>query len=110
VKRFLLNGSKRRASNAFAHLRHRKAFTLPKGKVANDDLAFGRVTADIYFAETSQNKAEGWLPKTKPATTTSPITKRLCSLSIDETYELAERIWKFLIENAFSLHRQRIRI
>ncbi|MFN2453719.1 MAG: DEAD/DEAH box helicase [Pyrinomonadaceae bacterium] len=83
-----------------AHLRHRKAFTLPKGKVANDDLAFGRVIADIYFAEKSQNKAEGWLPKNK--TRDNYITdylKRLCDLSTDEAYLLAEKIWKFLTES-----------
>ncbi|MDQ3748611.1 MAG: hypothetical protein M3367_06320, partial [Acidobacteriota bacterium] len=83
-----------------AHLRHRKAFTLPPGKVANDDLAFGRVIADIYFAETSQNKAEGWLPKNKNRDNyITDYLKRLCGLSADETYILAEKIWKFLTEN-----------
>jgi hypothetical protein len=83
-----------------AHLRHRKAFTLPKGKVANDDLAFGRVIADIYFAETSQNKAEGWLPKNKNRDNyITDYLKRLCGMSSDETYALAERIWIFLTEN-----------
>jgi len=98
-KDFSLTEANAALQTLLAHLRHRKAFTLPKGKVANDDLAFGRVTADIYFAETSQNKAEGWLPKNK--TRDNYITdylKRLCSLSVDETYELAERIWKFLVE------------
>ncbi len=83
-----------------AHLRHRKAFTLPPGKVANDDLAFGRVIADIYFAETSQNKAEGWLPKNKNRDNyITDYLKRLCDLSADETYLLAEKIWNFLTEN-----------
>ena len=75
-----------------AHLRHRKAFTLLKGKVANDDLAFGRVSADIYFAETSQNKAEGWLPKNKNRDNyITDYLKRSCGLSADETYLLAEK-------------------
>lgn len=83
-----------------AHLRHRKAFTLPPGKVANDDLAFGRVAADIYFAETSQNKAEGWLPKNKNRDNyITDYLKRLCDLSPDDIYILAEKIWKFLTGN-----------
>lgn len=90
-----------------AHLRHRKAFTLPKGKVANDDLAFGRVVADIYFAETGQNKAEGWLPKSKYRDNyieyrdnyITDYLKRLCGSSPDKTYVLAEKIWRFLTEN-----------
>jgi hypothetical protein len=82
------------------HLRHRKVFTLPKGKVANDDLAFGRVTADIYFAETGQNKAEGWLPKNKNRDNyITDYLKRLCKLSSDNTYILAEKLWSFLTGN-----------
>ena len=83
-----------------AHLRHRKAFTLPPGKVANDDLAFGLVIADIYFAETSQNKTEGWLPKNKNRDNyITDYLRRLRGLSVDETYILAEKIWEFLTDN-----------
>ncbi len=99
-KDFSLSEANAALQTLLAHLRHRKAFTLPKGKVANDDLAFGRVVADIYFAETSQNKAEGWLPKNKNRDNyITDYFKRLCGLSVDETYILAEKIWKFLTEN-----------
>jgi Domain of unknown function (DUF1998)/Helicase conserved C-terminal domain len=98
--KFSLAESQAVLQTLLAELRHQKAFTLPKGKVAHDDLAFGRVVQDIFYAEKSQKNAKGWLPKNKNRDVyTTDYLKRLCKLSTDETYELAEKIWQFLANN-----------
>lgn len=79
-------------------LRQKKAFTLPKGRVAHDDIAFGRVTADIAFTlKREGNDRLGWLPKTRRGNFVSDYLERLFKLPPAETLGLAEKIWQFLI-------------
>ncbi len=84
-------------------LRRRKAFTLPKGRVEPDATAFGRVTADIYYdlrREGARN-THGWLPRRNKDgdyrdNVITDYLRRLLYLSREETYELGDKIWKFL--------------
>jgi ATP-dependent helicase YprA (DUF1998 family) len=83
-------------------LRQRKVFTLPKGRVAPDDLAFGRVTADISCTlKREGNDRPGWLPKINLDGSyrdnfITDYLRRLFRLPPAETLKLAEDIWKFL--------------
>jgi len=78
-------------------LRQKKAFTLPKGKVAYDDIAFGRVTADIaYTLKREGNDRLGWLPKTSRGNIITDYLQRLLNLPPAQTLQLAENIWQFL--------------
>ncbi|MDQ3009904.1 MAG: DUF1998 domain-containing protein [Acidobacteriota bacterium] len=78
-------------------LRQKKAFTLPKGRVANDDTAFGRVIADIAFTlKREGNDRLGWLPKTRRGNFVNDYLERLFLLPPAETLQLAESIWEFL--------------
>ena len=47
------------------YMRQKKAFTLPKGRVEPDALAFGRVTADIAYVlrRAGDRNTVGWLPR-----------------------------------------------
>ncbi len=83
-------------------LRQRKAFTLPKGRVENDALAFGRVIADIAYTRRREGKATpGWLPHlNKDGSYRDNIItdylRRLLNRDVKEILQLAERIWDFL--------------
>ncbi len=87
-------------------IRQKKAFTLPKGRVNVDDLAFGRVTADISFVlrREKNEDSNGWLPsENKDGSFRNHIIfdylKRLFDLPPKETISIAENIWNFLISN-----------
>lgn len=83
-------------------LRHRKAFTLPKGRVEPDALAFGRVTADIACTlKREGNDRPGWLPKINLDGSyrdnfITDYLRRLFNLPPTETLQLAESVWRFL--------------
>ena len=78
-------------------LRQKKAFTLPKGRVAHDDIAFGRIPWNISFTRTREgNDRLGWLPKTSRGNFVTDYLSRLLGLSPAETLQLAESIWEFL--------------
>jgi len=84
-------------------VRQRKAFTLPQGRVAHDDIAFGRVPFDIGFALRREGKKyiEGWLPRLNNDgsyrdNNITDYLQRLLRLSSQETLVLAEKIWDFL--------------
>ena len=78
-------------------VRQRKAFTLPKGRVEPDSLAFGRVTADIAYALRREGirNTQGWLPRYGDNFITDYL-RRLLALPSSETLTLAEKIWQFL--------------
>src|ERR1043165_2702748 len=84
-------------------VRQRKAFTLPQGRVAYDDVAFGRVPFDIGFALRREGKKyiEGWLPRLNKDgiyrdNNITDYLQRLLRLSSQETLVLAEKVWDFL--------------
>lgn len=93
------------ASNAlqtfFGYMRHRKAFTLPKGRVRADATAFGRVTADLAFGLRREGITNncGWLPSAGRASAVTDYLMRLMNLCADEAERLAEDVWIFLTEN-----------
>jgi hypothetical protein len=78
-------------------MRQRKAFTLPKGRVESDALAFGRVTADIAYVLRREGirNTQGWLPRYRDNSITDYL-RRLLALPPSETLTLAEKIWEFL--------------
>jgi hypothetical protein len=81
-----------------AYMRHRKAFTLPKGRVQPDAPAFGRITADIAYVlrRDGVRNTNGWLPH---ASNDNAITDYLCrALAVPrvDAVNLAENIWRFL--------------
>jgi DEAD/DEAH box helicase/Helicase conserved C-terminal domain len=92
----------------FGFMRHRKAFTLPKGRVRPDATAFGRVTADLAFALRREgNKYNyGWLPSQNRSSVVTDYLMRLLGLEAEEASRLAENIWTFLINN-YVLSEQR---
>src|SRR5581483_7372530 len=85
-------------------VRQRKAFTLPKGRVEPDALAFGRVTADIAYVRQREGikNTQGWLPARLNQDGSyrdnfiTDYLRRLLTLSPNQTFELAEQIWQFL--------------
>ena len=87
-------------------VRRRKVFTLPKGRVEPDATAFGRVTADIYYdlrREGAKN-THGWLPRRNKDgeyrdNFITDYLRRLLNLPREQTYELGEKIWSFLISH-----------
>lgn len=85
----------------FGFMRHRKAFTLPKGRVRPDATVFGRVTADLAFALRREgNKYNyGWLPSQNRSNLVTDYLLRLLSLEAEEAVRLAENIWEFLTKN-----------
>lgn len=85
----------------FGFMRHRKAFTLPNGRVKPDATAFGRVTADLAFALRREgNKCNvGWLPSQNRNSVVTDYLSRLLGVEPDEAVRLAEDIWTFLTKN-----------
>jgi hypothetical protein len=86
-----------------AYVRHRKAFTLPKGRVTPEAPAFGRVTADIAYVLRREGirNTQGWLPHLNDDgsyhdNVITDYLRRLFSLSPTATLQLAEKIWQFL--------------
>lgn len=84
-------------------VRQRKAFTLPKGRVEPDALAFGRVTADIacVLRREGIKNTQGWLPRLNQDGSyrdnfITDYLRRLLTLSPNQTLGLAEKIWQFL--------------
>jgi hypothetical protein len=84
-------------------LRRRKAFTLPKGRVEHDALAFGRVTADIAYVLRREGirNTQGWLPRLNQDGSyrdnfITDYLRRLLILPPNETLKIAEKIWQFL--------------
>lgn len=107
--RQLLDATKFSREEAFAALqtllafmRQRKAFTLPKSRVSYDDPAFGRVTAEIFFAlKRDGSKSTGWLPRVNKdgSYQDSYVTdylRRLTGLAPAEVFALGEKVWNFL--------------
>lgn len=92
----------------FGYMRHRKAFTLPKGRVRRDATAFGRVTADLAFAlQREGNKYNyGWLPTQNRSSVVTDYLIRLLSLEADEAVRLAEDIWTFLTRSYVLIEEQ----
>lgn len=93
--------------NLAALMRHRKAFTLPKGRVEPDALAFGRISADIGFVMRREGirNSEGWLPrKNKDGSYRhnfiTDYLRRLFGRTSEETLSLAERIWDYLTDRS----------
>jgi hypothetical protein len=86
-------------------IRKKKAFTLPKGRVENDAIAFGRIPADIAYTKNYAGRStNGWLPrKNKDGSFRdnfiTDYLKRLLNLTGDESFQAAERIWEFLTSN-----------
>ena len=85
------------------YMRQRKVFTLPKGRVEPDALAFGRVTADIGYVLRLEGikNARGWLPHLNKDGSyhdnfITNYLRRLLGLPSDEILSLAEKIWDFL--------------
>ncbi len=94
---FSLADSTAALQTLLGYLRQKKIFTLPKG-VSHDDVAFGRVTADISCAEKREsNTIIGWLPSYGD-NLFSDYLRRLFKLSSEETLKLAKSIWQFLID------------
>ena len=99
-------------------IRQRKAFTLPKGRVEPDATAFGRVPADIAYALHREGRSyiQGWLPRRNKDDSyrdnlMTDYLRRLLNLPPDETYELGERIWDFLISQPLLIeHKGRWRL
>lgn len=87
-----------------AFMRHRKAFTLPKGRVEPHALAFGRISADIGFVQRRAGirNTEGWLPGKNRHNFITDYLRRLLSLTSEETLSLAERIWDVLTDRSLS--------
>ncbi len=109
----------------FAHMRHRKAFTLPADRVKADDPAFGRVTADIFFLERRGGirNCEGWLPKLKQDGTynhnyITDFLKRVTKASDEQVLQVSESLWSILTSrmilarknNQWRLEHERIRV
>lgn len=87
-----------------AHMRHRKAFTLPRGVPAYSP-AFGRVLADLSFdlQKDGRNNVLGWLPRINTDCSyrdnyVTDYLKRLLGLTPDQTLSLAECLWSFIAE------------
>ncbi len=87
-------------------MRQRKAFTLPKGRVAPDAPAFGRVTADISFVlrRAGIRNTQGWLPRMKNDGTyrdnyITDFLRRILKQPEKETLSIANAIWEFLTAN-----------
>jgi len=94
----------------FAFMRHRKAFTLPKGRVDPHALAFGRITADIGFVLRREGirNTEGWLPRKNNDGSyrhnfITDYLRRLLGLSPEQTLSLAEGIWDFLTDRSLAV-------
>jgi len=92
------------------YMRQRKAFTLPKTRVQNNALAFGRITADISYVLRRKNikNTNGWLPKenTKLDTIVTDYLKRLLKDHKIDVLSFAEKIWNFLIKNALLIEHK----
>ncbi|BFU89524.1 MAG: helicase [Nitrospira sp.] len=93
-----------------AFMRHRKAFTLPKGRVEPHALAFGRITADIGFVKRREGirNTEGWLPrKNKDGSYRhnfiTDYLRRMAGLTPEQTLSLAERIWDYLTDRSLAV-------
>jgi hypothetical protein len=103
VPNFSLNDSSAVLQTLLGFIRQRKAFTLPKGRVNYDDVAFGRVGVELSFAlrKDGQKKVTGWLPKLNKDGSyrdnfVTDYLRRLLKRTPNETLELAEKIWDFL--------------
>jgi ATP-dependent helicase YprA (DUF1998 family) len=103
VPNFSLNDSSAVLQTLLGFIRQRKAFTLPKGRVNYDDVAFGRVGVELSFAlrKDGQKKVTGWLPKLNKDGSyrdnfVTDYLHRLLKRTPNETLELAEKIWNFL--------------
>jgi len=100
--RLSLSDSTAALQTLLGFLRHRKAFTLPKGRVAPDAVAFGRVTADLACTlKREGNDRPGWLPKINQDGSyrdnfITDYLRRLLNLPQAETRQLAEDVWHFL--------------
>lgn len=93
-----------------AFVRHRKAFTLPKGRVEPHALAFGRITADIGFVKRREGirNTEGWLPRTNKDSSyrhnfITDYLRRLFGLTPEQTLSVAERIWDYLTDRSLAV-------
>lgn len=93
-----------------AFMRHRKAFTLPKGRVEPHALAFGRITADIGFVKRREGirNTEGWLPrKNKDGSYRynfiTDYLRRMAGLTPEQTLSLAEQIWDYLTDRSLAV-------
>ena len=96
-----------------AFVRHRKAFTLPQGRVTPDAPAFGRVTADIAYVLRREGirNTQGWLPRLNNDGSyhdnfITDYLRRLFGLPPTETLHLAEKIWQFLTSKDLLIERR----
>jgi len=101
---FSLNDSSAVLQTLLGFMRQRKVFTLPRGRVSYDDVAFGRVTADIWFSlrREGQKNVIGWLPKLNNDGSyrdnfITNYLNRLLKRTPNETLEIAKNIWDFLV-------------
>jgi hypothetical protein len=87
-------------------MRQRKAFTLPKGRVQHDAVAFGRVYADIAYVlrRDAIRNTNGWLPHGNKDNVVTDYLRRVFHLAREDTIALAEQIWSFLTSEV--LHRE----
>jgi ATP-dependent helicase YprA (DUF1998 family) len=88
-------------------VRQRKAFTLPKGRVHAEDVAFGRVTADISYVETRKGirNTNGWLPAKGKQNVISDVLTRSLRLEHERAIEVARHIWGFLTQRALLIEK-----
>lgn len=78
-------------------VRHRKAFTLPKG-VKPDAVAFGRVTADLAYVKQKGNvkNSIGWLPARDNESAITDYVRRIFHITHNEALNIASAIWDIL--------------
>ena len=90
-----------------AFVRQRKAFTLPKARVHHDDVAFGRVTADISYVEVRKGirNTNGWLPAETKQNVICDFIGRALAVDRSGAVDVAKRIWDFLTQRALLIEK-----
>jgi hypothetical protein len=90
------------------YMRQRKAFTLPKGRVQADAVAFGRVQADISYVEQRAGirNTNGWLPSGARNNVVSDFLQRSLHVSRPDAVAIAKRIWDFLTSRALLIREK----
>lgn len=94
-------------------VRQRKAFTLPKGRVTPDAVAFGVVTVDLSYVrrKDGQARTHGWLPRvlldgSYKDNAVTDLLRRVCGTEPADTLACADSLWTFLTASALLIERK----
>jgi len=95
-------------------VRKRKAFTLPKGRVTPDALAFGRVRAGISFVKAradvkdsfEKRTVNGWMPSTTTDNVISDYLSRCLGIERERALRIAEQLWEYLTSTAILIREK----